>query len=101
MTRHFDQRALERAAVSGVPESSTWAMMLLGFASLGYAGYRASPREGAFGRACSLSLECGMLTAVCGVPHQTSKGSIPMSLALLASGVRSREGEPMTSERID
>lgn len=42
-----------------------------------------------------------MLTAVCGVPHQTSKGSIPMSLALLASGVRSREGEPMTSERID
>jgi hypothetical protein len=25
---------------SAVPESSTWAMMLLGFASLGYAGYR-------------------------------------------------------------
>ena len=29
-------------AESGVvPESSTWAMMLLGFAGLGYAGYRA------------------------------------------------------------
>jgi hypothetical protein len=26
--------------VGGVPEPSTWAMMLLGFASLGYAGYR-------------------------------------------------------------
>jgi hypothetical protein len=32
------------AAVSGisgvVPESSTWAMMLVGFAGLGFAGYR-------------------------------------------------------------
>jgi PEP-CTERM motif len=26
--------------VTGVPEASTWAMMLLGFAGLGYAGYR-------------------------------------------------------------
>jgi hypothetical protein len=26
--------------VTGVPESSTWAMMLLGFAGLGFAGYR-------------------------------------------------------------
>jgi hypothetical protein len=25
---------------SGVPETSTWAMMLLGFAGLGFAGYR-------------------------------------------------------------
>jgi hypothetical protein len=30
-----------------VPESSTWAMMLLGFAGLGYAGYRASRRDAA------------------------------------------------------
>jgi PEP-CTERM motif len=30
-----------------VPEPSTWAMMLLGFAGLGYAGYRASRRESA------------------------------------------------------
>ena len=31
-------------AVGGaVPEPSTWAMMLLGFAGLGYAGYRRSP----------------------------------------------------------
>jgi PEP-CTERM motif len=28
------------AATSGVPEPSTWAMMLIGFAGLGYAGYR-------------------------------------------------------------
>jgi hypothetical protein len=27
-------------AESSVPEPSTWAMMMLGFASLGYAGYR-------------------------------------------------------------
>ena len=26
--------------VEGVPEPSTWALMLLGFAGLGYAGYR-------------------------------------------------------------
>ena len=29
-------------SVAAAPELSTWAMMLLGFASLGYAGYRAS-----------------------------------------------------------
>ena len=29
-------------SISGVPEPSTWAMMLLGFAGLGFAGYRAS-----------------------------------------------------------
>lgn len=28
--------------VSGVPEPSTWAMMLVGFAGLGFAGYRKS-----------------------------------------------------------
>jgi hypothetical protein len=27
-------------SVAPVPEPSTWAMMLLGFAGLGYAGYR-------------------------------------------------------------
>jgi hypothetical protein len=30
-----------------VPEMSTWAMMLLGFAGLGYAGYRTSRRAAA------------------------------------------------------
>jgi PEP-CTERM motif len=30
---------------TGIPEPSTWAMMLLGFAGLGYAGYRT--RKGA------------------------------------------------------
>jgi hypothetical protein len=30
---------------SSVPEPSTWAMMLIGFAGLGYAGYRASRRR--------------------------------------------------------
>jgi PEP-CTERM motif len=33
--------------VGGVPEPSTWAMMLLGFAGLGYAGYRASSKSAA------------------------------------------------------
>ena len=28
--------------VAGVPEPSTWAMMLIGFAGLGFAGYRTS-----------------------------------------------------------
>jgi hypothetical protein len=31
----------------GVPEPSTWAMMLLGFARLGFLGYRASRKSGA------------------------------------------------------
>ena len=30
-----------------VPESSTWAMMLLGFAGLGFAGYRKSRKAAA------------------------------------------------------
>jgi hypothetical protein len=34
-------------AVSGVPEPSTWAMMLLGFAGLGFAGYRSSRKSSA------------------------------------------------------
>jgi hypothetical protein len=32
---------------SAVPESSTWAMMLLGLAGLGFAGYRASQKRAA------------------------------------------------------
>ncbi len=32
----------------GTPEPSTWAMMLLGFAGLGFAGYRASRKNAAF-----------------------------------------------------
>jgi unsaturated chondroitin disaccharide hydrolase len=32
------------AVTSGVPEPSTWAMLLLGFAGLGFAGYRRRPR---------------------------------------------------------
>jgi hypothetical protein len=31
-----------RFTVSAAPETSTWAMMLIGFASLGFAGYPAS-----------------------------------------------------------
>jgi hypothetical protein len=30
--------------VSGVPEASTWALMLVGFAGLGFAGYRKTRR---------------------------------------------------------
>ena len=33
-------------SISEVPEASTWAMMLIGFAGLGFAGYRA-PRTSA------------------------------------------------------
>lgn len=36
-------------ALTAVPEPSTWAMMLIGFAGLGYAGYRASRRSAAVG----------------------------------------------------
>jgi PEP-CTERM motif len=35
------------APTPAVPEPSTWAMMLIGFAGLGYAGYRASPKSAA------------------------------------------------------
>jgi hypothetical protein len=38
---------MEVSGVAGVPEPSTWAMMLLGFAGLGFAGYRASDRTAA------------------------------------------------------
>ena len=31
--------------IGGVPEASTWAMLLLGFAGLGFAGYRSSHRR--------------------------------------------------------
>jgi hypothetical protein len=36
-------------SVVGTPEPATWAMMLLGFAGLGFAGYRASRKTPAFG----------------------------------------------------
>jgi hypothetical protein len=34
-------------SVTGVPERSTWAMMLAGFGGLGYAGFRSSRRKAA------------------------------------------------------
>jgi hypothetical protein len=37
--------------ITSVPEPSTWAMMLLGFAGLGFAGYRTS--RGAVSVACN------------------------------------------------
>ena len=40
-----DSGATLYATVSGVPEVSTWAMMLLGFAGLGFVGHRASRRN--------------------------------------------------------
>ncbi len=36
------------SATPGAPEASTWAMMMLGFAGLGFAGYRASRKTAAF-----------------------------------------------------
>jgi len=34
------------SAVSAVPEPATWAMMLLGFAGVGFIGYRQSGKHG-------------------------------------------------------
>ena len=41
----IDGLAFLGEATGGVPEPSTWGMMLLGFASLGYMGYRQSRRR--------------------------------------------------------
>lgn len=38
----FETKQLNFSGVSAIPEPSTWAMMLIGFAGLGYAGYRTS-----------------------------------------------------------
>lgn len=38
---------LRFTSVSGVPELSTWVMLLVGFAGLGFAGYRGARKEGA------------------------------------------------------
>jgi hypothetical protein len=38
----FDSTFASGTVTPSIPEPSTWAMMLLGFAGLGYAGYRAS-----------------------------------------------------------
>jgi hypothetical protein len=36
--------AIDNIKVNSVPELSTWAMMLLGFSGLGFAGYRQSKK---------------------------------------------------------
>lgn len=46
-TRESAQTFLASTHGSVVPEPTTWAMMLIGFAGLGYAGYRASRRSAA------------------------------------------------------
>ena len=38
---------LDNVSLSGVPEPSTWAMLLFGFGGLGFAGYRASRKSAA------------------------------------------------------
>jgi hypothetical protein len=43
--RFIPQTATPAISISGVPETSTWAMLLLGFAGLGFAGYRSSRKK--------------------------------------------------------
>jgi hypothetical protein len=40
--------ALDTFAVSAIPESSTWAMMILGFCGLGFLAYRRKNQTAAF-----------------------------------------------------
>ena len=40
------QNAFEFSLGSGVPEPSTWAMLALGFAGLGYAAFRRNSKKG-------------------------------------------------------
>lgn len=42
-----DRRGGYEVDVSAVPEPSTWALVALGFAGLGFAGYRARRKTGA------------------------------------------------------
>ena len=37
--------------LTGTPEPSTWAMMVIGFAGLGFAGYRRAKAKAAFANA--------------------------------------------------
>jgi PEP-CTERM motif len=41
-----DNVGFDQPTPPGTPEPSTWAMMLLGFAGLGFAGYRRAARRG-------------------------------------------------------
>jgi hypothetical protein len=41
---------MQPSSIGSVPEPSTWAMMLLGFAGLGFAGYRSTRRTAASGK---------------------------------------------------
>ncbi len=43
---NFDLTGLTATIRSSIPEPSTWAMMLLGFAGLGFAGYRRAKSRG-------------------------------------------------------
>ena len=49
---YLDNSGSQTLSVTAVPEPSTWAMMLIGFASLGFAGYgQAKSRRGAVSQA--------------------------------------------------
>jgi hypothetical protein len=47
-TADDDSFTLDVVAAAVAPEPSTWAMMLLGFAGLGFAGFRVSRKGAAF-----------------------------------------------------
>ena len=42
-------QALQMEVLAATPEASTWAMMLIGFAGLGVAGYRSTRKSAAGG----------------------------------------------------
>jgi hypothetical protein len=44
-TSAIPESSTNLVSFSGIPEASTWALMLLGFAGLGYAGFRKARRE--------------------------------------------------------
>ena len=69
-------QALQMEVLDAVPEPSTWAMMLVGFAGLGFAGYRRQESAPAFGP-----------RAVCELSELSSRGAIRLESARHSTGL--------------